>query len=249
MTGPGVLERAFALLGAFTPDRPRLGLVALQRRSGLPLTTVHRLAGQLVALGALEHDADGYRVGVRLWELGALAPRTHGLRQAALPFLEDLYEATHENVQLVVLDGLEALYVERLSGRGAVPLVGRAGGRLPLHASSGGLVLLAHAGPELLDAVLAAGLAAVTQHTVTTEHRLRSVLADVRRDGVVVCDRHLDPASVAVAAPVRDGAGEVVAAVSVVVPAEDPALPAAALVPAVRAAARGISRTLALPRT
>lgn len=244
MTGPGVLARAFALLGAFSADRPRLGLVQLQRRTGLPLTTVHRLTGQLVALGALEHDGDGYRVGVRLWELGALAPRAQGLRQAALPFLEDLYEATHENVQLVVLDGLEALYVERISGRGAVPLVGRAGGRLPLHASSGGLVLLAHAGPELLDAVLAAGLPAATPWTITTEHRLRAVLADARRDGVVVCDRHLDPGSVAVAAPVRDRAGDVVAAVSVVVPARDPATPPAALAPAVRAAARGISRTL-----
>ena len=244
MAADGVLDRAFCLLGSFTAATPRLSLAQLQRRSGLPLTTVHRLVGQLVALGALEPDAGGYRVGVRLWELGALAPRAHGLRQAALPFLEDLYEATHENVQLVVLDGLEALVVERISGRSAVPLVSRAGGRLPLHASSGGLVLLAHGGPELLDAVLAAGLVRHTERTATTEHRLRAVLADVRRDGVVVCDRQLDPGSLAVAAPVRDAAGTVCAALSVVVGAGSSPAP---LVPAVRAAARGVSRTLARP--
>lgn len=238
----GVLVRAAALLRAFDAAHPELTLAELARRSGLPLTTAHRLAGQLLGLGAVERDAatGRFRVGVRLWELGALAPRAHGLRQRAWPFLEDLFEATHENVQLVVLDGHDALTVERLTGRDAVPLVGRAGGRLPLHASSGGLVLLAHAGTAALAAVLARGLPRFTPATITTEHRLRAVLADVRRDGVVVCERHLDPGSVAVAAPVRAG-GEVVAAVSVVV---DAAGGAAHLVPAVRAAALGVSRAL-----
>ena len=238
----GVVGRVAALLGAFTAVAPELGLAALARRSGLPLTTVHRLAAQLVAVGALERDpASGrYRVGVRLWEVGALAPRAHGLRQVALPFLEDLYEATHENVQLSVLDGVEALCVERFSGRSAVQLVGRAGGRLPLHASAGGQVLLAHAGAECLDAVLAAGLTRFTARTPATEHALRGALATIRRDGVVVCDRQLDDRSVAVAAPVYAGE-EVVAALSVVFDAGTSATP---LVPAVRAAARGISRTL-----
>ena len=237
-----VLGRAFAVLGAFTAQRPVLGLAELARRAELPVPTAHRLCAQLCTRGALERTEDGrYRIGVRLWELGALAPRAHGLRQVALPFLEDLYEATHQNVQLVVLEGTEALFVERLSGHHAVPLVGRAGGRLPLHASSGGLVLLAHGGPELLAAVLAGGLERFTEHTLSTEHRLRSVLAEVRHTGTVTCRQHLDPGSVAVAAPVRAG-GSVVAAVSVVVATtEDPA----GLLPALTAACRGISRGLA----
>ncbi|MBV6762347.1 MULTISPECIES: IclR family transcriptional regulator [Rhodococcus] len=238
-----MLGRAFLVLGSFTSERPRLSQSELSRRTGLPLPTVHRLCRQLVANGALERVDDGhYEIGVRLWELGALAPRAHGLRQVALPYLEDLYEATRENVQLVVREDLEALYIERLSARGAVTVVGRAGGRLPLHASSGGLVLLAFGGKDLLDDVLAAGLERFTPSTITTEHRLRSTLDDIRRTGWVTCREHLNVGTLAVAAPVSRSTGEVVAAVSVVVPADKDPAP---LIPAVRAAARGISRGVA----
>ena len=96
------------------------------------MSTVHRLCGQLEDERVLERGAAGrYRVGLRLWELGLLAPRAQGLRQVALPFLEDLYEVVHENVQLMVLDGTEVVVVERLSARDAVRLAGRPGGRLP----------------------------------------------------------------------------------------------------------------------
>ncbi|WP_345342227.1 IclR family transcriptional regulator [Rhodococcus olei] len=238
-----MLGRAFGVLNCFSVDRPRQTQSDLSRRTGLPLPTVHRLCAQLVEQGALVRGADGrYEIGVRLWELGALAPRAHGLRQVAMPYLEDLYEATHENVQLVVREGTEALYIERISARGAVAVVGRAGGRLPLHASSGGLVLLAHGGPDLLDAVLAAGLERFTPSTITTEHRLRQVLDEIRRTGFVVCREHLNLGTLAVAAPILRRTGAVVASISVVVGvAEDPA----PLVPALRAAALGISRGLA----
>ena len=126
-----LIGRAFIVLGAFDAKSPRLTQSEISRRSGLPLPTVHRLCGQLVAEGALERRSDGkYQVGVRLWEIGALAPGAHGLRQVALPFLEDLYEVTRENVQLVVREGTEALYLERLSSRSAVTVVGRAGGKI-----------------------------------------------------------------------------------------------------------------------
>ncbi len=124
-----MLGRAFLILGSFTSERPQLSQSELSRCTGLPLPTVHRLCRQLVDNGALERVDNGhYEIGVRLWELGALAPRAHGLRQVALPYLEDLYEATRENVQLVVREDLEALCIERLSRAGPSPSsVGRAG--------------------------------------------------------------------------------------------------------------------------
>ncbi|QBJ98557.1 IclR family transcriptional regulator [Rhodococcus sp. ABRD24] len=235
-----MLGRAFRVLNSFTAGRPRMTQSELSRRTGLPLPTVHRLCAQLTDNGALERNADGrYEIGVRLWELGALAPRAHGLRQVAMPYLEDLYEATHENVQLIVREGLEALCIERLSARGAVTVVGRAGGRLPLHASSGGLVLLAHGGADLLAEVLAAGLERFTSNTITTEHRLRSTLDEIRRTGYIVCREHLNIGTLAVAAPILRADGAVAASISVVVRATDDPAP---LIPALRAAARGISR-------
>ena len=242
-----VTQRVLGLLAAFDADHPRLALTELARRAGLPLSTAHRLVGELTGWGALERADDGrYRIGLRLWEIGALAPRSVGLREAALPFLTDLQEVTGENVQLAVLDGTEVVYVERLSGRRAVNVITRVGGRLPLHATGVGLVLLAHAPPELQERVLAAPLRRYTEHTITTPAQLRRVLADVRRSGVAVSDRQIELVALSVAAPVRAPGGEVVAALSVVVPAagSDPR----AYVPVVRAAARGVSRVLGPPR-
>ncbi|MGU3437679.1 IclR family transcriptional regulator [Actinomycetes bacterium M1A6_2h] len=237
-----VLARAASVLASFGVDHPVLSQSDISRRTDLPLPTVHRICAELTRLGALERRGDGrYQVGVRLWEVGSLAPRSHGLRDAALPVMEDLYEATHENVQLVVLEGSDALYIERIHGRDAVRLKGRAGGRLPIHASSGGLVLLAHSDSTLLDEVLAGGLPKCAVNTVVTEHGLRRLLGEIRRDGYVVCDRHLDDVTVAVAAPLTDAGGFVVAALSVAVAVASDPRP---LIPALRTAARVISRSL-----
>lgn len=129
-------DRLLAVLAAFDHAHPALCLTDISRRAGLTLTTTHRLVGALTEWGALERDADGvYHVGLRLWEVAALAPRGLALRQVALPYLEDLYEATHENVQLAVRDGAEVVYIEWLSGRSAVGVHIRVGARWPLHAT------------------------------------------------------------------------------------------------------------------
>lgn len=244
--GVSVTARVLRLLAAFTPESPELTLSQLSRRAELPLSTAHRIVDELLRWGALERDADGrYRIGLRLWELGALAPRGVGLREAAMPFLEDLYEATHENVQLAVLEGTEALYVERISGRDAVNTVTRIGGRLPLHATGVGLVLLAHAEPALQEEILAGPLRRFTDKTITSPSVLRRVLADIRRSQFAVTDGQVELIALSVAAPIYGPTDEVVAALSIVVPAESRP---EAFVPAVRAAARGASRVLGAPR-
>jgi DNA-binding IclR family transcriptional regulator len=241
--GRSVTSKVLAILDAFGPTRTELTLYEIARRASLPPPTAHRLLAELVGWGAIERTAErSYRVGLRLWEVAALAPRGLGLRDLALPFLEDLYEVTHEHVQLAVLDNLEALFVEKISGRSAVPIVTRVGGRLPLHATAVGQVLLAHADPSVLDDVLARGLPRFTDNTITSARRLRRVLADIRLRGEATCWEQLTYGAVSVAAPVAGDCGTVVAGLSVVVPtsAED----VRRLVPAVQAAARGISRAV-----
>jgi DNA-binding IclR family transcriptional regulator len=241
--GRSAPDRLLAVLAAFDHTHPALCLTDISRRAGLTLTTAHRLVGALTKWGALERDADGvYHIGLRLWEVAALAPRGLALRQIALPHLEDLYEATHENVQLAVRDGAEVVYIEWLSGRSAVGVHIRVGARWPLHATGVGLVLLAHAAPEFQDEYCAGPLASFTPHTITDPARLRRELAEVRRTGVAVSSRQVTDDALSVAAPVRGAGGAVAAAVSVVVPHADAQVPV--LVPAVRLAARGISRAL-----
>ncbi|MFI0959799.1 IclR family transcriptional regulator [Streptomyces sp. NPDC021080] len=248
---PSASGRLLSVLAAFDHEHPALSLTDIGRRAGLSLTTAHRLVAALTGWGALERDANGlYHVGLRLWELAALAPRGLALRQTALPYLEDLYEATHENVQLAVRDGAEVVYTEWISGRSSVGVRIQVGARWPLHATGVGLALLAHAEPAVQDACCGGPLAAYTPYTITDPARLRRVLAEVRRTGVAVSSRQVTEDALSVAAPVRGADGSVVAAVSLVVPWAEARVPA--LIPAVRLAARGISRALGwrpTPRT
>ncbi|WP_405621859.1 IclR family transcriptional regulator [Streptomyces sp. NBC_00076] len=241
--GRSAPDRLLSVLAAFDHDHPALCLTDISRRAGLSLTTTHRLVGALTEWGALERDESGvYHVGLRLWEVAALAPRGLALRQAALPYLEDLYEATHENVQLAVRDGAEVVYTEWIAGRSSVGVHIRVGARWPLHVTGVGLVLLAYGDPELQKEYCAGPLTSLTPYTLTDAGLLRRTLAEVRRSGVAVSDRQVTEDALSVAAPVRGPGGTLVAAVSVVVPQADAQVPA--LVPAVRLAARGISRAL-----
>lgn len=242
-----VTARAFGVLEAFTPAAPALTLSEVARRAGLPLTTTHRLVAELRRAGALERDGDGtYRIGLRLWEIASLAPRGVPLREAALPFLEDLYEVTHENAQLGVREGHDVVYIERIAGRRAVGVLTRVGGRFPLHASGIGVVLLAHAPEAVQREVLGGALQRFTDYTITDPRRLARVLAQIRRDGVAISDRQVTDDAMSVAAPITDARGEVIAALSVVAKAGDSV--AARLAPVVRAAALGTSRTLSSRR-
>lgn len=244
--GDPVVDRAFALLGSFQPTHRALTLSELARRTGQPTSTALRLVRRLVELGALERRGNRYVIGVRLWEIASLAPRGMGLRDAAMPVMGDLAEATHQHVLLAVREGREAVLVERLSGRAAIPVLYRVGGRLPLHSTGVGLVLLAFADPAFQESVLDEPLVHLPERVPVDRAALRRRLAAVRQEEVAVVHRNEPEPLIAVAAPILGEDDEVVAALSVVVPpgGMDPAR----VGPAIRAAARAISRALGAPR-
>src|SRR3954469_22276980 len=176
--GRSVTSRAMAVLDAFDASAPRLSLSEIAARSGLPLTTAHRLLGELTEWGALSRRSDGrYEVGRRLWELGLLAPVQLELRQVASPFLLDVHTATRDTVHLAVRENLRALYVERISGRESVPVVSQVGSRLPLHATGVGKVLLSSAPDDVVEQALQQ-LTRETRHTVTDPRVLAGELAE-----------------------------------------------------------------------
>lgn len=240
-----VIDRALALLAAFTPSRRSLSLTDLARITTQPTSTTLRLANRLIAWGALERQQDGkYVVGLRVWQVGALAPRSMGLREVALPHMTDLVEATHENVLLVVLNGEKGLIVERLSGHLATFMPYSATGEIPLYFTASGLVLLAHASPTVQEGILAAPMPMPPGRTLADPKYVRQQLAAARRDGAVVIKAvpSSSTPAVASAAVAVKHKGEVVAALSVVMHGHgsDPA----ALLPALRVAASAISRGL-----
>lgn len=242
MAGPSVTSRVLSILGVFDEAHPRLTLTEVSGRSGLPLSTAHRLLGELTAWGALDRDDAGvYAIGPRLWQLGTLAQVHRELREIALPPMQDLYEATHENVHLAIRSGTSALYVERIYGRESVALVSRAGGRLPLHATGVGKVLLAFADDEVVHRALER-LDAQTRYTITEPGRMVRELSAIRRNGYARTVEEMTLGTCSVAVPVHDAAGSVVAALGIVTRTVRRDL--VRLVPALNVAASAITRQL-----
>jgi DNA-binding IclR family transcriptional regulator len=242
--GQSVTARALAVLAAFDAAHARLTLSDVARRTGLPLTTVHRLTRELEAWRALERDADGlYRIGLRLWEIGLLAPVASRLREVALPFMQDLYEATRENIHLAVQDGFDALYVEKLTGHRSVPIVSRTGGRLPMHATGVGKALLAFGGEAFIEYYCQRPLERPTRYTIVERGRLLRELAVTRERGYATTSEEMTLGSYSIAMPILDESGVVAAALGVVVRSvrADPAK----LVSPLRTAVQGIERRLA----
>src|SRR5215472_15367977 len=153
-TGESVLSRAVRIFDAFSPDEAVLGVLEIARRARLHPATASRLISELESHGLLAREADRrVRIGVRMWELASRAAPTRGLRDAAMPFMEDAHAVIGHHVQLGVLDGHEVIFLERLSAPGAVINYTRIAGRLPLHVSSSGLVLLAFGPRDLQERV------------------------------------------------------------------------------------------------
>ena len=214
--GDSVLSRASRILRAFSEDDPELDLAQLAAQTGLPRSTVHRLAAELVGLGLLERTPGGYSVGTGLWEIGELSPVSLRLRERALPHLLGLYEATGENVHLAMLAGNEALYVARLTGSGSIPTLSRMGGRLPLHTTGVGKALLAIADEPWLATYFAVPREKETLHSVIEEAALRLELAHAREVGFATTRQEMTLGNVSVAAAVPLVAGLPRSAVGVV---------------------------------
>ncbi|GAB2740014.1 IclR family transcriptional regulator [Salinifilum aidingensis] len=214
--GRSVTARALSVLTAFDMEHSRLTLTDIARRASIPLATAHRLVRELELWGALQRDAHGqYTIGLRLWEIGLLAPVNSRLRELSMPYLQELCENTRHNVHLAVREGLSAIYVEKLSAPRAVPIVSRAGGRLPLHATGVGKVLLAHSPSSVLQQCCAQGLSRHTSFTITEPGRLTRELRSVRHRGFAQCQEEMTLGNCSVAVPVYQGGG-VVAALGVV---------------------------------
>ncbi|MEU1283163.1 IclR family transcriptional regulator [Kitasatospora sp. NPDC005856] len=237
--------KVLQVLSTFDRERRSQTLSEIAQRTGLALSTTHRVVRELADWGALERAEDGsWHVGLWLWEIASGCPRTQILRDVALPFMQDLYEATHENIQLAVREGTELVFVERIAGHRSVELVTMVGARFPIGSTGMGRVLLAHAPRDIQEAVLASPLQAWTAHTLTDPKALRAQLDRIRREQVIVSDRQLSETTVAVAAPVRIGrTGPVSAALGIVIAARDASRARGLREPLLRAAS-GISDEL-----
>lgn len=214
------LERGLAILGCFTPKRPVLGIADIADDLGMSRSTTHRYVITLVALGYLEQGASRkYRLGLRVTDLGMSALNSTGLREHAHPYLEELRQRSTYTTSLGVLDGTDVLYVDRVRsfrrGQSSIDLNLHTGSRMPAYCTAMGKLLLANL-PESEQRELIASMK-LTKHgpnTITSKKALREELDDVLAAGFAVDDQELAPELYAIAAPVRNEARDVVAAVN-----------------------------------
>lgn len=179
-------------------------------------------------------------------EYAALAPRGHGLRSIALPYMEDLHRATRQHVQLAVRDNDEGVIVERLSASDAGRVLYHVGARVPLHGTGLGLVLLAHSRREFQEAYLQRELYLEPEHTPVPAAELSAQLQSIRASGVAYMSRTLPAPAVSVGAPIFGKSGVFQAAISVV--GSNGSIDPRALEPVVIAISRAISRDLGRSR-
>jgi DNA-binding IclR family transcriptional regulator len=214
--GLQTVAAAIDLLGCFA-DSEELGVSEVSRQLGIAKSTAHRLLYTLASRGIVEQNQRNskYRLGLRLYELGNLALTRDVLRRHAKGALEALREAVGWTVQLSVASGVDTLVLERLQTVRSYHSLPEFQHRLPLHATSQGKALCAH-NPMLAEQRVAAGLPALTEHTITTPAAFALELDKVRRQGFAITrgESFLDVAGIGV--PIIDARGVAVAAISVI---------------------------------
>ncbi len=216
-----VTGRAFLVLDAFDAEHRHQSLASIARRTGLPLTTCHRLVHELVAQGALTRTLDGsYEIGSKIWRLGILASLHSDLREVALPYMEDIYQLANDAVQIGVLDGFRCLIVERIAGSRTLEVISKPGARLPLHASGVGKVLLAHGSTDLQNAVFAS-LDSYTGQTITDVAVLKPQLQEIKSKGFAHSKEELAVGATSLAVPILGYGNKVIAALGIVTPVEN----------------------------
>ena len=215
------VDRAAALLLALGDFPSEAGVTELARKLGLHKSTASRLLATLQRRGLVEQDEESgkYRLGLVVVRLAERAEKTLDMRALARPELERLARATRETVGLAVLDGERCLTVAQVDGPNMVACPDLTGRSTPLHCVASGKILLALFAERDVLRLVKKGLPACTDRTITTIEPLLEEMARVRRRGFATAFSELEPGQNAVAAPVHDARGRVVAAVHIWGPA------------------------------
>jgi DNA-binding IclR family transcriptional regulator len=240
------VDRALAILEILARDG-EAGVTEVARELGVHKSTASRLLAALDRRELVTQDAarGRFRLGVGIVRLAGAASARLDVVQESRPVCRALARQVGETVNLAILSGRDALYLDQAAGPAALSPHNWAGKRIPLHATSDGKVLLAYLPEDELAVSLVPPLTRFTDHTITALDEFPLVLADVRRHGFATAVDELEAGLTAVAAPVRSAEGDVVASISASGPSfRIPAERVPEIAESVRRAAAEISRRL-----
>jgi len=217
-----VLDRAVAILNALATARQDPSLAELSVLLNLHKSTVHRLLMILEGYRIVERDSKTgrYHLGLRLFELGAVAVGTFSIRERARTYLEHLVYEVNETVHLCVLDSGEVLYLDKIEPSRSVRMASRVGRRNPAHCTAVGKAMLAYLPERDVDEILRRfPPQRLTPRTITTPLELKSELSQIRERGYSIDNEEVEEGVRCVAAAVLDHSGKPLAAISVSAPA------------------------------
>jgi IclR family transcriptional regulator, pca regulon regulatory protein len=210
------LARGLAVLQVFSRQHPAVTLSEAASLTGLTRATARRILLTLEELGYVRAEGRRFLPTPRVLAIGYAYLSSLDLWEGAEPHMAELAERTGESCSAATLDGGEVVYVARVPARRVMAVNLSVGARLPAYPTSLGRVLLAALDPAALDEHLArVELRPLTPRTVTDPARLRAILREVRGQGWALVDQELEDGVRSIAAPVRDRAGRVVAAMNV----------------------------------
>jgi DNA-binding IclR family transcriptional regulator len=216
------IQKAGELLELFDRDHTEWGVREVAAKLKMAKSSTHDLMASLAKLGFLNKTEDNrYRLGWRLVTLSETLLATTELRREAHPMLEDLAARYQETIHLAVLDDTQAVYVDKLEGRQAVRVeLTSLGARLYAHCSALGKVLLAYSTEEEVKRIIQiTGLPRFTPNTITDEEELKQNLSKIRKQGFAYDMEEILPDLCCVAAPIYNHTGQVIAAISMSIPA------------------------------
>lgn len=211
------IRRAAAILRSFTNTDSELGVTTLSRQFGLHKSTVSRLLSTLQQEGFVEKNPETgrYRLGMTLVTLAGIVLERLDVREVARPYLNDLARRTQETVNITVLSDNECMNIGGAASPRPIQYIGRMGRRTPLHCTSAGKLLLAYLPPEERQRLIPGQLPRYTGKTIVDREILVQVLEQIRQQGYAISHEEHQEGLSAVAAPIFDHTGRVVAAVVV----------------------------------
>jgi IclR family transcriptional regulator, pca regulon regulatory protein len=211
----GGLAKGLSVIRAFSSDHAALTLSDIARSAGIPAATARRCLLTLEELGYVTRSGRSFLLRPKVLELGAAYLESMNIELVTRTHLEELARKTSDSAALCVLDGTEIVYVARASVRTLVRLEAHVGSRFPAHATSTGRVMLAGVSPDRLRLYFeTASFQALTERTVTNPARLRQLIDSARRSGYAVIVDELAYGVIALAVPVFDQQGRVVASLN-----------------------------------
>jgi IclR family pca regulon transcriptional regulator len=212
------LQRGLAVIRAFDADNPTLTLSDVARSTGLARAAARRFLLTLVDLGYIRVEGRQFRLSPQVLELGRAYLASLRIPEIALPHLRDATAELRESSSLAVLDGTDIVYVAHAPAKRILSITINIGARDPAFATSLGRVLLAGQDDDWLDHYLSTiELPTITPRTINTPDKLRAELMRIRRQGWALVDQELEEGLRAIAAPIHDEHGNVIAAANLAV--------------------------------